>query len=60
MGQRLLITAFNYAPAAVLAPFTYTLLVFAAFIGFLLFGTLPGVSALFGMAMIAGAGLYIA
>jgi drug/metabolite transporter (DMT)-like permease len=58
--QGLLITAFNYAPAAVLAPFTYTMLVFAALIGFSWFGTLPSVSTMFGMAMIFGAGLYIA
>ena len=59
-GQGLMITAFNYAPAAVIAPFTYAMLVFAAIIGYLVFGTFPDVATWVGIALIVGAGLFIA
>jgi drug/metabolite transporter (DMT)-like permease len=59
-GQGLLITAFSFAPAAVLAPFTYAMLVFATLIGVFAFGTVPTATTWCGMALIVGAGLYIA
>lgn len=58
-GQGLMITAFHFAPAAVVAPFSYTLLLFAALIGFLAFGTLPDAMTWVGIVLIVGAGLFI-
>jgi drug/metabolite transporter (DMT)-like permease len=59
-GQALMILSFNYAPAAVVAPFTYAMLVFAAIIGYVVFGTFPDLATWAGIALIVGAGLYIA
>ncbi|MGE0627915.1 MAG: DMT family transporter [Hyphomicrobiaceae bacterium] len=59
-GQGLMITSFMFAPAAVLAPYTYTMLVFAVAIGYVAFGTFPDLATWCGMVLIAGAGLYIA
>ncbi len=60
VGQGLMITAFNYAPAAVIAPYTYAMLVFAALVGYLAFGTFPDIATWFGIALIVGAGVFIA
>ena len=43
-----------------IAPFTYAMLVFAAIIGYLVFGTFPDVATWVGIALIVGAGLFIA
>lgn len=59
-GQGLMITSFMYAPAAVIAPFTYAMLVFAVLIGYLLFGTFPDLATWMGIALIVGAGVFIA
>ena len=60
IGQALMISAFNYAAAAVVAPFTYAMLVFAAIIGYVAFGAIPDLPTWAGMVLIVGAGLYIA
>jgi drug/metabolite transporter (DMT)-like permease len=60
VGQGLMITAFMYAPAGVIAPYSYAMLVFAAIIGYVVFGNLPDLTTWIGMALIVGAGLYIA
>lgn len=54
-----LIKAFAAAPAATVAPFTYTNLLWAALIGFLAFGDLPDGMTVLGAAIIAASGLYI-
>lgn len=59
-GQGLMISSFMYAPAAVIAPFTYAMLVFAVLIGYLLFGTFPDLATWIGIVMIVGAGVFIA
>ncbi len=59
-GQALMISSFNYAPAAVVSPFTYAMLVFAAIIGYAVFGTFPDLATWIGIALIVGAGLFIA
>lgn len=59
-GQGLMISAFNYAPAAVIAPFTYAMLVFAALIGYFVFDTFPDTATWAGIVLIVGAGLAIA
>lgn len=60
VGQAAMISAFNYAPASVVSPVGYSMLVFAAIIGYVAFGTLPDLATWIGMALIVAAGLYIA
>ena len=47
------------APVSVVAPYQYTLLVWAVIFGYLVFGDVPGVQTLIGGAIIIAAGLYI-
>ena len=54
------IFAYRNAPASLLAPFSYTQLVWAAALGYLAFGTIPGPSMLLGAAIIAASGIYTA
>ncbi len=54
------IFAYRNAPASLLAPFSYTQLVWAAALGYLAFGTIPGPSMLLGAAIIAASGVYTA
>ena len=51
--------AYARAPAAKLAPMTYTQLIWAAVIGFFLFGELPDASMWLGAAVIVGACFYV-
>jgi S-adenosylmethionine uptake transporter len=51
--------AYARAPAARLAPITYTQLIWAALIGFFLFGEFPGPSTWTGAAVIVGACIYV-
>ena len=48
------------APASVVTPFQYTLLLWAVLFGYLVFGDVPGPATLAGAAIIVGAGLFIA
>ena len=54
------IRAFRRAPASALTPFTYTQLVWAVLLGWLVFGQFPDGYALAGIAVIAGSGLLLA
>ncbi len=58
LAHTLIIFAFRNARASVLAPFNYTLLVWAIFYGWLLFGDLPDLRSIFGASVIIAAGLY--
>jgi drug/metabolite transporter (DMT)-like permease len=58
-GHLLLIQAFARGPASMLAPFTYTQLVWATLLGFLIFGDLPDHWTLGGAAIIVVSGLYV-
>jgi len=58
-GHFTLIKAFQRAPAAVVAPFSYASLVWATGLGFVVFGDLPDLWTVTGAAIIAGGGLYI-
>ena len=60
VGHFLLIRAFRLAPASTLTPFTYVQLVWAALLGWLVFGHVPDVLSATGMAVIAAAGLWLA
>jgi len=57
LGHFLFILAFRLAPASALTPFTYTQLVWAMLLGWLLYGDFPNGYRVVGMAVIAGSGL---
>src|SRR5262249_40425407 len=59
-GQWIVVLAFRYADASVLAPFSYTQLLWVSILGFLVFGELPDVWTVVGAAFIVGSGLYTA
>jgi drug/metabolite transporter (DMT)-like permease len=59
-GQWIVVLAFRYADASVLAPFSYTQLVWVSLLGFLIFGELPDVWTVTGAAFIVASGLYTA
>ena len=59
VGHFILIRAFEYAPATLLAPFVYTQLLWTLLVGYLVFGDFPDGQSLVGMAIIVGAGLYL-
>jgi drug/metabolite transporter (DMT)-like permease len=59
-GHFIFIRAFRSAPASALTPFTYTQLIWAVLLGWLVFGQFPDGWALAGIAAIAGSGLLLA
>lgn len=59
IGQALLIRAFSLAEASAVAPFEYSVLLWAGLWGWLLFGTLPDGWTVTGALVIVAAGLYI-
>lgn len=59
-GQWIVVLAFRYADASVLAPFSYLQLLWVAFLGFVIFGEVPDVWTITGAAFIVTSGLYTA
>ena len=59
LGHLCLIRAFNAAPASVVAPFSYSSLVWATIAGFAIWGDLPTFTTISGAVLIIGSGLYI-
>jgi drug/metabolite transporter (DMT)-like permease len=59
MAHFLLIKAYQMAPASVVAPFSYSELIWASAIGFAAFGDVPTVTTLIGGAVLAASGLYL-
>ncbi len=59
LGHFLLILAYQRAQASVLAPFTYTQIVWATLAGYLLFGEMPDEVALAGALVVAAGGLFV-
>ena len=59
-GHLLLIKSLALAPAALLQPFNYFLLVWAIIIGFLLYGEVLAPATLLGAAIVVGSGIFIA
>jgi len=59
-GHLALIRAYEHAPASVLAPFHYSVLIWMMLLGYLVFGDFPDHWSLTGMAVIVLSGLYIA
>jgi drug/metabolite transporter (DMT)-like permease len=59
-GQWIVVLAFRYADASVLAPFSYLQLLWVSFLGFIIFGEIPDTWTVTGAAFIVGSGLYTA
>ena len=59
LGHLFLIRAFQAAPASVVAPFSYSSLLWAALFGFVIWGEWPELWTWAGAAIIIGSGLYI-
>jgi drug/metabolite transporter (DMT)-like permease len=59
-GQWIVVLAFRYADASVLAPFSYTQLLWVSLLGFLTFGEVPDIWTVTGAAFIVASGLYTA
>ena len=59
LGKLALIRAFSQGEAAMLAPYSYSGLAFAAFWGFVFFAEIPDFWTVFGSVVIVGAGLYV-
>ena len=59
-GQWIVVLAFRYADASVLAPFSYTQLLWVSILGFLVFGEVPDIWTVTGAVFIVGSGLYTA
>ena len=60
IGHYLLIRAYDYANATLLAPYSYTAMVWAIALGFAVFGHLPDGWSVGGMAVIVASGLFLA
>ena len=51
--------ALTLAPASVVAPYQYTIIIWAILLGYLAFGDVPSPGTLLGAAIVTGAGIYI-
>ncbi|HLX79193.1 MAG TPA: DMT family transporter [Burkholderiales bacterium] len=60
IGHYLLIKSYEYAGATLLAPFTYTTMIWAVLSGYLVFGQLPDRWSVGGMAVIVVSGMFLA
>lgn len=58
-GHYLLIAAHRLAPASLLAPYSYTQILWMLFLGFVLFGHVPDRWTLIGAAIVVASGLYV-
>ena len=59
-GQSILVSAFLFAPAFVLAPYQYTYILFAIIAGYVVFSTIPDAAVWTGIFLITASGIYIA
>jgi len=59
-GQWIVVLAFRYADASVLAPFSYSQLLWVGILGFVIFGEVPDTWTITGAVFIVGSGLYTA
>jgi len=59
IGQLFLSFSYRFGEASVLAPFDYTMMIWAASLGYFLFGDLPTAQVLIGASFVIGAGLLI-
>jgi drug/metabolite transporter (DMT)-like permease len=58
-GLILLISAYRHAPAALVAPFQYTQMIWATLLGFVIWGDLPARAVVAGAVVVAASGLFI-
>jgi len=58
-GMTMMSQAFRMAPAAVVAPFDYTALIWATGLGFLIWGDIPDLATYVGAAVIIASGIYL-
>ncbi|WP_291570061.1 DMT family transporter [Bradyrhizobium sp.] len=59
-GQWIVVLAFRYADASVLAPFSYSQLLWVSILGFIIFGEVPDIWTVTGAVFIVAGGLYTA
>jgi len=59
LGHYMIIRAYDYAPASVLAPFSYFEIISATLIGFFVFGDFPTATTWAGVVVIVSSGIYI-
>jgi drug/metabolite transporter (DMT)-like permease len=59
IGMYFMTQAYRYAPAAVIAPFDYTALLWGTLFGWLVWQELPGTNVWLGAAIVVASGLYI-
>ena len=59
VGVTMMTQAFRFAPAAVVAPFDYTALLWATLIGWQVWGEIPDTLTYVGAAIIVASGIYI-
>jgi drug/metabolite transporter (DMT)-like permease len=59
IAQILLTDSYRHAPASVVAPFSYTAMIWATLLGYFMFNELPDAIVLVGAAIVVGAGLFV-
>lgn len=59
LGHYLLALAHRYAPATVIAPFLYQQVIYAALLGYVVFGDVPSGAVWLGAAIVVASGLYL-
>jgi len=59
IGQILVTESYRHAPASVVAPFSYTAMIYSIVIGYLWFGEVPEAIVLAGAAVVISAGLFV-
>jgi len=59
LGQYLMILGYSRRPASVLAPLSYTQMVWSTISGLVIFGAIPGLSTWIGGAIVVASGLYV-
>ncbi len=60
LGHSCMVSAFRFGQASVIAPYQYTVILFATLIGYFYFGTFPDLLTWAGIALIVAAGIFIA
>jgi drug/metabolite transporter (DMT)-like permease len=58
-GSYCLVQAYRAAPAGVVSPFEYIMIVWAVILGYVMWGSVPGGTTLAGVSLTVGAGLYL-
>lgn len=59
IAQIFLTDSYRHAPASVVAPFSYTAMIWAVVLGYFMFGELPSMIVLAGAAIVIAAGLFV-